>query len=234
VRNDRFPRPELTEAVQSVDVILLVAELLPDKLLRLDRVGRHEVGTGSQRELHRLTLGVDDGRDAKRRKLAHQLGVDLIVDPAREAARENADVGPLRQVQELVPEERDLGLAYPRPAFVDLSLLARGRIDHRGGSSRLLVDAHEVAQDRLHGELLADPRPRHAAREASRDHRLAKRLQGAGDVDALASRHRPLLGGAVAATDPEVGYRERLVDRGVERDGDDHDPKGGLPLPPAM
>ena len=55
-----------------------------------------------------------------------------------------------------------------------------------------------------------------------RDHGLAERLQRARDVDALAARHRALFDGAVAAPEPEVRHRERLVDRRVERDRDDH------------
>ena len=54
----------------------------------------------------------------------------------------------------------------------------------------------------------------------------AERLEHARDVDALAARHRRLLDGAVAAAEPEVRHRERLVDRRVERDGDDHAASG--------
>src|SRR5206468_2846494 len=80
----------------------------------------------------------------------------------------------------------------------------------------------EVVEDRLLGELLDDSRPRRPAREPGRDHRLAERLERAGDVDALAARHRALLDRAVTAAEPEVRHGERSVDRGVERDGDDH------------
>ena len=51
---------------------------------------------------------------------------------------------------------------------------------------------------------------------------VAERLEHARDVDALAARHRRLLDGAVAAPEPEVRHRQRLVDGRVERDGDDH------------
>ena len=49
-----------------------------------------------------------------------------------------------------------------------------------------------------------------------------ERLQRPGHVHALAARHRGLLDGAVTAAEPEVGDGQRLVDRGVECDGDDH------------
>src|ERR1700682_372631 len=61
-----------------------------------------------------------------------------------------------------------------------------------------------------------------AAGEAGRDHRLAELLQRPRDVDALAAGHRPLLDGAMAPPKPEVRHRERLVDRRVERDRNDH------------
>jgi hypothetical protein len=54
------------------------------------------------------------------------------------------------------------------------------------------------------------------------DHRLAERLQRARDVHALAARHRALLDRAVTPPKPEVRHRQRLVDRRVERDRDDH------------
>ncbi len=60
------------------------------------------------------------------------------------------------------------------------------------------------------------------AGDARRDHRLAERLQRARDVHALAARHRGLLDGPMAASDAEVRHRQRLVDRCIERDGDDH------------
>ena len=60
------------------------------------------------------------------------------------------------------------------------------------------------------------------AGHAGGDHGLAQRLQRPRHVHALAARHRGLLDRAVAAAEPEVRHGERLVDRGVEGDGDDH------------
>src|SRR6202035_1497041 len=60
------------------------------------------------------------------------------------------------------------------------------------------------------------------AGEAGRDHRLAEALQRARDVDSLAARHRALFDGAMASPEPEVRHGERLVDRRVEGDRDDH------------
>src|SRR5665213_1646751 len=77
-------------------------------------------------------------------------------------------------------------------------------------------------KDRLLRELRGDLRAGRAALEAGRDHGLAERLQGARDVDALAPGERAALDGAVAAPEPEARHGQRLVDRGVECDGDDH------------
>src|SRR5581483_2238793 len=61
-----------------------------------------------------------------------------------------------------------------------------------------------------------------AARHARGDHGLTERLERARHVHALSAGHRGLLDGPVAAAEPEVGDRERLVYRGVEGDRDDH------------
>ena len=129
---------------------------------------------------------------------------------------------PRARYSELVAKQLDLPLGHRRTAFVDLGLFAGGRIEHRGVGARLLADAHEVVEDRLLGQLLDDVRPGGAAGEAGGDHRLPEGLQRARDVHALAARARPLVHGAVAPSQPEVRHRQRLVDRRVERDRDDH------------
>jgi hypothetical protein len=47
-------------------------------------------------------------------------------------------------------------------------------------------------------------------------------LQRPGDVDPLAAGEREHVAGAMALTALEVRHGERAVERGVERDGDDH------------
>src|SRR6185503_6782635 len=64
--------------------------------------------------------------------------------------------------------------------------------------------------------------PGRSTGKTGRDHRLAERLQRPRDVDSLATRHRPLLAGAVPAADLEVRHGQRLVDGRVEGDCDDH------------
>ena len=81
---------------------------------------------------------------------------------------------------------------------------------------------HEVAEDVLALQPLDDLLAGAAADEAGDDHRLIEYLESAGDVDTFAARERETLAGPVAEARLEVGHGERLVDRGVGCDGDDH------------
>ena len=58
-------------------------------------------------------------------------GVQIDVDPVRQAAAEDAQRGALRQVEQLVDEQLELGLRDRGAALVDLGLLARRRVDNR-------------------------------------------------------------------------------------------------------
>src|SRR5207237_10089385 len=64
VGDDRLARSQLADLVEPEGVVRPVAELVTGQLLRLALVGRHEVGPGPHREIHRSTLGVDLSRDA--------------------------------------------------------------------------------------------------------------------------------------------------------------------------
>ena len=85
------------------------------------------------------------------------------------------------------------------------------------------ADADEVVEDRLAGQLLDDPRARAPAGEPGGDDRHAEPLQRAGDVDPLAAGEREAGAGPVPLAELEVRHGQRAVDRGVERDGDDHE-----------
>ena len=162
------------------------------------------------------------GHHAEALHLGDHLGVAVVRHAAREAAREDAHVRGLPEVEQLVDEEADLLLGHLRARLVDLALDSGGRVDHRRRSARLVHDPHEVAEDRLLGQLLDDAGAGAPPGEAGRDHRQPERLQCPRDVDALPSGHRPLLGRAMPPADLEVGNGQRLVDRRVESDGDDH------------
>ena len=124
---------------------------------------------------------------------------------------------------QLLDERLELACCHLRPPLVDLRVRSRRGIDDRGRGTRLGSDPHEVVEDRLRGELLDDPRPRAPAREPGRDHRHVEDLQSPRDVDALAAREREDVARAVAEADLEHGHRQRPVERGVGRNGDDHD-----------
>ena len=132
------------------------------------------------------------------------------------------DARALGQVEQLVHEQLDLVRRDLRPALVDLGLLAGRRVDHGRVRARLLADPDEVAEHGQLRELVDDAGAGRPAGQAGGDHGRAERLEHAGDVDALAARHRRLLDRPVAAAEPEVGHRQGLVDGRVERDGDDH------------
>src|SRR4051794_346572 len=221
-RHDRLLGPEPDELAHGDRAVLVVVELVPDELLGLEHVGRDDVGLGADGEAHGLAVAIDDRRHAHLAQVADQRGVDVGLDAARQRSGEDYDVRAAREVEQLVVEEPDLGREHLRAALVDLGLLAVGGVEHRGVRARLVADAHEVVEDRLLGELLDDARPGRSSGEPGGDHRLAERLERARYVDALAARHGALLDGPVATPEPEVRHGERLVDGGVERDGDDH------------
>ena len=110
-----------------------------------------------------------------------------------------------------------------RAALVDLGRLAVGRVVDGGVGARLLADAHEVVEDRLRRQLLDDARPGRARR------RSPVAITGWPSAFRPRATLTPLPPGIVVCSTVrwrrprrKFGHRERLVDRGVERDGDDH------------
>src|SRR4051794_34004156 len=221
-RHDRLASAHLGDLADRRRTVLLVRELVPHELLGLGLVRGDHGGLRARGHAERLALRVEHGGGAQLLHLLHETRVEVVGHPARQAAREHHHARALGEVQQLVDEQLELGLAHRRPALVDLGLLAGGGIDHRGRGARLLPDAHEVVEDRLLGELLDYPRAGAPSRHARRDDRLAERLQHASHVHALAARHGGLLHRAVAPPEPEVRDRQGAVDGGIESDGDDH------------
>ena len=153
------------------------------------------------------------------------LGVEALLDPARQRAREDDEVGAAREVVQLLEQHLELLGRDLRAPLVDLGVRALGRVDDGGRRARLLADADEVVQDRLGGQLLDDARARTAAREPGRDDRHVEPLQRARDVDPLAAGERQHLARPVALPALEVRHGQRAVERCVQRDGDDHEKK---------
>ena len=98
-----------------------------------------------------------------------------------------------------------------------------GRVDDGRRGARLVGDPHEVVEDPLGRQLLDDARAGAAAGEAGRDHGHVEPLERAGDVDPLAAGEREHAARAVAVAELEVRDGDRPVERGVERDGEDHE-----------
>ena len=192
------------------------------ELLRLEHIRGDHIRFRSHRLAQGLPVGVDDRDHIEALEVSDQGRIEVWVHIARKRPGEHHDRGPTRQVEELVSKQFHLACRDGRSAFVDLRLLARRRVEHRGVRAGLIADAHEVVQDRLLRELLDDMRPRCPARKPGRDHGLSERLERTCDVDALAARHRALIDGSVTAPESKVRNGERLVDRRVERDRDDH------------
>ncbi len=166
----------------------------------------------------------------RRLHVADQLGVDVGLHPSRQAAGEHAHARALGEVQELVVEQLELLRADGRPTLVDLGLQSGGRVEHGRVRARLLADADERVEDRLVVERLDDPGPGGPSGQTGGDHRLPQPLDHAGDVDSLAARASSPARRCGAGDPGEVRDLERLVERRVERDGDDHAGRGIIML----
>ncbi len=226
--HDRFAGTQADDLGHRHRALVLTGELVSDELLRLDSVGRDQIGFGADGMAQRLALGIDDGRHLRALEILDQGSVEVGLDATRERAGEDDDRRAPCQVDELVAEQLHLVRRDRRTPFVDLGLFSRRRVQDRGVGPRLVPDTDEVVEDRLLRQLLDDVGARRSAGEARGDDGLSEALQRAGDVDALAAGHRALFDGPVAPAEPEAGNGQRLVDRGVERDRDDH---AGAPAP---
>jgi hypothetical protein len=197
-------------------------ELLPDERLGLALVRGHEQRLGLHAVAQRLTLGVEDGLRSAAVELPHGLRIEVLPDPAGQRPREDHVVGPLREVHQLLEQRLELIRRDVRAPFVHLGVARAGGVDDRGRRARLAVDADEVVEDRLRGQLLDDTRAGAAACQARRDYGDAEPLQRPRDVDPLAAGEREPGTRAVALPALEVRDGQRPVDRRVDRDGDDH------------
>ena len=178
-------------------------------------------GSPSRVEHGRGRAGVASSRD--------RLGVEVVVDVARQRAGEHDELGVLRQVAQLLEQRVELLGGDRRPPLVDLGVRAAGRVDDRGRRARLALDVDEVVEDRLARQRLDDARAGRTADEPGRDDGHAERLQRARDVDALAAGERDAGARAVPLPPLEVRDGQRPVDRRVECDGDDHRFRRGAP-----
>ena len=232
MRHDRLARAELADLLDGVRAVLVVVELVADELLGLEHVRRDHVRLRAHGAAQRVAVGVDD-RSSRSAAAARGSGTRRCRCPPRAGAsrRRRTALAPLARYRSLSTNSSTSLRGDLRALLVDLGLLAGRRVDHGGVGARLLADADEVGE---HGSCVSWSTMRVPVAPPARpggDHRRAERLEHAGDVDALAARHRRLLDGPVAAAEPEVRAPTGLVDGRVERDGDDHAaraPRGGV------
>jgi hypothetical protein len=88
--------------------------------------------------------------------------------------------------------------------------------------------------DAAGGEILDDHVARATAREPRGDHGLAECSQSARDVDALAACLQLARRAAMTAADLQIRDAKGLVDRGVERDRQEHVANAAGPPPPTL
>src|SRR5437773_2275088 len=91
---------------------------------------------------------------ARRASSSDRLAVKAVVDAARERAGEDDVLGAAGEVDELLEQDLQLLGLDVRAPLVDLGVATAGRVDDRCRGARLVLDAHEVVQDRLRGQLL--------------------------------------------------------------------------------
>ena len=136
---------------------------------------------------------VEHGPHAAPVEVADRLGVEGLVDAARQRARRTRRSRRRGRGSGASRAASRAPRSHLRPPLVDLGVRARGRVDDRGRRARLVADADEVVEDRLGGQLLDDARARPAAGEAGGDDRHVEPLQRARDVDPLAAGERQRL-----------------------------------------
>ena len=197
-------------------------ELLPDEPLGLALVRRDEERLRFDTEPQRLPLAIERRCDVSPREVTNRLGVEVVLDVARQRAGEDDEVGALGQVVELLAQHLELLRLHRGPPLVDLGVGVAGRVDHRRRRPRLALDADEVVEDRLAGEALDDAKPGLAAGKTGGDDGDAEQLERARDVQPLPARERQARAGAVAPPPLKVRDGDGARERGIERDGDDH------------
>ena len=163
-----------------------------------------------------------DALDAAPRQVVDRVGVEVVLDVARQRAAEDDVARDPREVVELVGEHLQLLGPHRRAPLVDLGQRAGGRIDDGDRGARLVGDVDEIAEDSLEAEILDDPVAGAAACETAGDHRGLQPLQRPRDVDALAAGAREAARRPVPVAELEVRDGQRPVDRGIQGYGDDH------------
>src|SRR6266511_176669 len=213
---------ELGDLVECEDEVLLLVQLLADEALGLVLVRRDEERLGLRTEPQRLALRVEHGLDAVAIEVADHRGIEVLGDAARQRPGEDDEVGPAREVVELLGQDLELVGLDMRAPLVDLGVGARHGVDDRGGGPGVVGDADEVVEDGLGRQVLEDARAGAAPDQAGGDDWHVEQLERAGDVDPLPPRERARLARSVPVAELEVRHGQRAVDSGIQSDCDDH------------
>ena len=216
--DDRLTGSHVEQAVEAQGEVGSVVELLADRFLCLDEVGCDHRGLPTQAGAHVLAVGIENREHIQSPKLGHEAEVDVLRHARRHAAREHADRRSPREVEQALDETLRLLLGDFRPAVVDLGLLGGGRVDDGEVGPCFSGDPGERRQHAFLPEMVEQPRTACSAGEAGGDHRAAEQAQRAGDVDALATCHRPRVHRAMALAQPEVGNRDGPIDCRIQGD----------------
>ena len=202
--------------------VLVGLELVARDRLRLALVRRHQPRLGGQRQPQRLALGVDHSAYAPLGHVADHVRVKAGGHLARQRPGEHHHRHGAGQVAHLLDQRLQLGGGHFGAVLVDLGLQPAGRVDHRGRRPRLAADPHEIVEDALAGKTLDDLDAGTAAGQARGDHGIPQPFERASDVDALPPWHHDSLLRPVPVTELKVRDGQRLVDRGIDGDCEDH------------
>ncbi len=181
-----------------------------------------QVGAGGDAPPQGLAARVEQRGDAGAAGAAHQLPVRADVDAAREAAAQGDRLGPAEQFLVRADERRPLGGGDDRAGLAELGGVAGRGVDDGDGAAGGVRGGHQGVPYRQRGEQVAQDGSGGAAREARDDGLVAEGGQDAGHVDALAAGALGHVGDAVRGVRRERGHRVGEVERGVERDREDH------------
>ena len=195
----------------------------PTRLSASRWFGETRNGSAPVPEAERLAFRIEDRLHAATVQVPDRLAVEAFLDAARQRAGEDDGLGSGGQVAKLLEEHLQLLFLDMRAPLVDLRVRRRRGVDDRRRGAGLVGDAHEVVEDRLGGQLLDDARAGEASSQARGHDRHVEPFQRPGDVDSLAAGDREPAAGPVPLAALEIGDRERPVERGIERDGDDQE-----------
>src|SRR5581483_8701890 len=107
-RDDHVARAELGDSLEPELEVLVVVELLPDERLRLRLPRADEERLRLDGEPQRLTLAGDHRRHVTARELVDDVGVEAVLDVARQRPGQDDELRALREVAQLLAQRLEL------------------------------------------------------------------------------------------------------------------------------